>query len=56
MDISIWVIFISVVLVLLTLDLGVLHKNNREIGIKESLWMSSFYMFIALILRVLTNK
>ena len=52
MDISIWVIFISVVLVLLTLDLGVFHKNNREIGLKESLWMSSFYMFIALIFGV----
>lgn len=52
MDISIWVIFISVVLVLLTLDLGVFHKNNREIGLKESLWMSAFYMFIALIFGV----
>lgn len=52
MDISIWVIFISVVLVLLTLDLGVFHKNNREIGLKESLWMSSFYIFIALIFGV----
>ncbi len=45
----IWIIFISIVLGLLVLDLGVFHKQNREIGLKESLWMSSFYIFIALI-------
>ena len=52
MDISIWVIFISVVLVLLTLDLGVFHKNKRVIGLKESLRLSFFYIFIALIFGV----
>lgn len=44
-----WVIFISIVLILLTIDLGFFHKTDREIGAKESLWMSSFYIFIAFI-------
>lgn len=48
----IWVIFISVVLILLILDLGVFHRKDREIGFKESLWMSAFYVFMALIFSV----
>lgn len=44
-----WVIFIAVVLALLILDLGVFHKKDREIGFKESLWMSAFYILMALI-------
>lgn len=44
-----WVAFISIVLTLLALDLGVFHKKDQEIGFKESLWMSSFYILIALI-------
>jgi tellurite resistance protein TerC len=43
-----WGLFIVVVLILLILDLGVFHKKNREIGFKESLWMSAFYILIAL--------
>ncbi|MDH7805366.1 hypothetical protein P3T33_000483 [Rhizobium sp. AN67] len=38
-----WAVFISLVLGLLALDLGVLHKNSKEIGIRESLLMSGFY-------------
>lgn len=45
----IWLIFILVVGILLALDLGVFHKEDREISFKESLWMSSFYILIALI-------
>lgn len=45
----IWIIFISVVLSLLILDLGVFHKKDHEISFKESLWMSSFYILMALI-------
>jgi tellurite resistance protein TerC len=45
----IWIIFILVVLALLIIDLGFLHKKNRKIGFKESLWMSVFYMVIAFI-------
>ncbi|MDD1501067.1 TerC family protein [Agrobacterium sp. CNPSo 3708] len=43
-----WGIFITLVLGLLALDLGILHKNSKEIGIKESLLMSGFYIAIGL--------
>ncbi|AQS61469.1 Putative membrane-bound redox modulator Alx [Rhizobium rhizogenes] len=43
-----WAVFISLVLGLLALDLGVLHKNSKEIGIRESLMMSGFYIAIGL--------
>ena len=42
-----WVIFIGIVLALLVLDLGVLHRKTRVIGITESLRMSVFYIGIA---------
>jgi tellurite resistance protein TerC len=44
----IWLAFLAIVLVLLVLDLGVLHKKNEEIGVSQSLWMSAFYIGIAL--------
>ncbi len=43
-----WAAFISLVLGLLALDLGVLHKNSKEIGVRESLLMSGFYIVIGL--------
>ncbi len=43
-----WAVFISLVLGLLALDLGVLHKNSKEIGMRESLLMSGFYIAIGL--------
>jgi tellurite resistance protein TerC len=45
----IWGIFIAVVLILLILDLGVFDKKDREIGFKESLWMSGFYILMAVL-------
>jgi len=48
-SIFMWGFFITVVLTLLELDLGVFHKKDREIDFKESLWMSSFYILIAFI-------
>lgn len=39
-----WAVFIAIVLFLLVLDLGVFHKESREIGIKESLLLSTFYI------------
>ena len=42
-----WILFLSLILILLIMDLGVFHKKNREIGIKESLWMSAFYIFMS---------
>jgi len=44
-----WVLFVGVVLTLLVLDLGVLHRKTRAIGVTESLWMSAFYIGIALL-------
>src|SRR5690606_12499245 len=43
-----WLVFISLVLGLLILDLGVLHKETKEIGMRESLLMSGFYIAIGL--------
>lgn len=43
-----WATFMGVVAVLLAFDLGVLHRKQREISIKESLWLSTFYIAIAL--------
>jgi tellurite resistance protein TerC len=39
-----WLLFLGIVLVLLVLDLGVLHKGSREIGVRESLLLSTFYI------------
>jgi tellurite resistance protein TerC len=44
-----WVLFLSVVLALLIIDLGILNKKDKEIGVKESLWMSAFYIIIAIL-------
>jgi len=41
-----WAAFLAVVIVLLALDLGVLHRDDREIGIRESLWLSLGYIAI----------
>jgi tellurite resistance protein TerC len=43
-----WLAFIGIVAGLLVLDLGVLHRNEREIGIRESLIMSAFYITLGL--------
>lgn len=43
-----WATFAGLVGVLLAFDLGVLHRKQREISIKESLWLSAFYISIAL--------
>jgi len=39
-----WLVFAGVVLTLLALDLGVLHKGDREIGVRESLVLSAGYI------------
>ena len=43
-----WLAFMSAVITLLVLDLGVLHRKDREMSVKESLTMSGFYVVIAL--------
>ncbi len=44
-----WLGFNLFVLVLLALDLGVLHRKGREVGIREALWLSFGYFVLALI-------
>jgi len=43
-----WLLFIGIVVVLLALDLGLLHRDDREIGIRESLLLSAGYICISL--------
>jgi tellurite resistance protein TerC len=43
-----WLMFLSIVVVLMAFDLGVLHKDDHEIGVKESLKLSGFYIAIAI--------
>ncbi|MBI5276804.1 MAG: TerC family protein [Burkholderiales bacterium] len=42
-----WLAFIVIVVCLLAFDLGVLHKDEREIGVRESLWLSGGYVAVA---------
>lgn len=44
-----WLVFLSVVGVLLVLDLGVLHRSQRTIGVRESLLLSAGYIAVALL-------
>lgn len=43
-----WGAFSAIVIILLALDLGVLHRKNRPIEIRESIIMSAFYVALAL--------
>ena len=43
-----WLAFLALVVALTAFDLGVLHKEDREMGIGESLKLSAFYIAIAL--------
>ena len=47
-----WAAFIGVVLTLLIVDLGLFHSEAREISVRESLLMSSFYIGIGLLFGV----
>jgi tellurite resistance protein TerC len=44
-----WALFLGVVVTLLVLDLGVFHRKNKEIGVKESLKMSAGYISLGLL-------
>ena len=44
-----WLIFGVSVVVLLALDLGVLHRRQRAIGVAESFWLAGFYAVIGLL-------
>ena len=41
-----WVAFIAIVIGLLAFDLGVLHRDEHEIGARESLSLYGFYVEI----------
>ena len=43
-----WLSFLGIVITLLALDLGVLHKKQREIEVKESLALSAGYIGLGL--------
>ncbi len=43
-----WLGFIGIVIGLMALDLGVFHRTSHEIGVKESLLMSAFYISLGL--------
>jgi tellurite resistance protein TerC len=44
-----WLAFCAIVVALTAFDLGILHKEDREIGIGESLKLSAFYIGVALL-------
>ena len=44
----IWLFFLLIVAALLVFDLGVLHKEDNEIGVRESLLLSGGYITVAL--------
>ncbi len=44
-----WLSFFALVIALTAFDLGVLHKEDREMGIGESLRLSAFYIGFALL-------
>ncbi len=44
-----WLAFLGIVAALLVLDLGVLHRDNHEIGVRESLSLSSGYITLGLL-------
>ena len=43
-----WVSFIGIVLALLAFDLGIMHRDNHEIGVRESLGLSAGYIGMGL--------
>ncbi|AEG93177.1 TerC family protein [Ramlibacter tataouinensis] len=43
-----WLTFLVLVVALLAFDLGVLHRDDHEIEVAESLWLSAGYIAVAL--------
>ena len=44
---GVWLSVVGVVIALLAFDLGVLHRDQHEIGVVESLWLSAGYIAAA---------
>ncbi len=51
-SVGLWFAFLVVVGALLAFDLGVLHRNDKELGIAESLILSAFYIAVAVLFGV----
>jgi tellurite resistance protein TerC len=47
-----WLTFFALVAALLAFDLGILHRDNREIGVRESLLLSAGYISMGLLFAV----
>ena len=45
-QLELWLAFFAIVATLLTLDLGVLHEESREIEVRESLLLSAGYIVL----------
>ena len=45
----VWLVFVGIVVSLLAFDLGVLHKDDKEIGVQESLLLSAGYITVAVL-------
>jgi tellurite resistance protein TerC len=48
-SVGLWIAFNLLVVLLLALDLGVLHRKQREVRVAEALWLSLGYILLALI-------
>ncbi|MBE7366040.1 TerC family protein [Ramlibacter pallidus] len=44
-----WLLFVGIVAALLAFDLGVLHRDDHEIEVAESLWLSAGYIGVAVL-------
>lgn len=44
-----WLIFLGIVITLMAVDLGILHRDQHEIGVRESLLLSAGYIGISLL-------
>lgn len=51
-----WASFLSVVLFLLVLDLGLLHRKDQEISVRQSLRLSAFYICMGLLFGLFVFK
>lgn len=44
-----WLGFLAIIVALLAFDLGIWHKDDKEMGVAESLWLSAFYIAFSMV-------
>lgn len=49
---TLWIVFNIFVLIMLAIDLGVFHRREHEVTIKESLLWTAFWIFLSLVFNV----